>query len=69
MFGWIVGVDEYIIKVHDDAYIKQISKDVIHKMLKDRGTVGQAEWHDLPLERAISGSECSFLLIALGNSD
>jgi hypothetical protein len=67
MFGRIVGVDEYIVEVHDDAYIKQISEDVIHKTLKDRGTVGQAEWHDLPLERAISGSECGFPLVAFGD--
>jgi hypothetical protein len=69
MFGWIVGVDEYIVEIHDDAYIKQISEDVIHEALKDRGTGGQAKWHDLPLERAILGSECSFPRVAFGDSD
>jgi hypothetical protein len=69
MFGRIIGVDEYIVEVHTDAYIKQISEDVIHETLKDRGTVGQAKWHDLPLERAISCPECSFPLVAFGDSD
>jgi hypothetical protein len=40
MFGRIIGVDEYIVEVHDDAYIKHISEDVIHEMLKDCGVVG-----------------------------
>jgi hypothetical protein len=69
MFRRIVGVDEYIVKLHNDAYMKQISEDVIHETLKDRGTVGQAEWHDLPLERAISGLECSDPCVAFGDSD
>jgi hypothetical protein len=69
MFGQIIGVDEYIVEVHDDAYIKHISEDIIHKTLKDHGTVGQAEWHDLPFEQAISGSECSFPLVAFGDLD
>jgi hypothetical protein len=69
MFGWIIGVDEYIVEVHEDAYIEHISKDVIHETLKDCGTVGQAERHDLPIERATSGLECSFPLIAFGDSE
>jgi hypothetical protein len=69
MFGRIIGLDEYIVKVHDDAYIKQISKDVIHETMKDRGTVGQAEWHNLPFEQAVTGSECSFPLVVFGDSD
>jgi hypothetical protein len=69
MFEQVVGIDEYIIEVHDDTYIKHISKDIIHKMLKDHGTIGQAEQHDLPFKRAIMGSECCFPLIAFGDSD
>jgi hypothetical protein len=69
MFGWIVGVDEYIVEVYDNAYIKHTSEDVIHKTLKDHGTIGQAERHDLPFEQAISGSECGFPLVAFADSD
>jgi hypothetical protein len=69
IFDWVIGVDEYIVEVHNDAYIKHISEDVIHKMLKGHGTVHQAEQHDLPFERAISGLECGFPLVALGHSD
>jgi hypothetical protein len=69
MFGQIVGVDEDIVEVHDDAYIKHISEDVIHKTLKDRRTIGQAERHDFPFEQAISGSESGFPLVAFDDSD
>jgi len=42
----ILGVDEDVVKVHDDADIQHVSKDGVNKALKGCRGVSEAEGHD-----------------------
>ena len=50
-------------------HIEEITKDVIHKPLESSRSIGQSEWHDLPLKRTITSLECGFPFIAFSYSD
>ena len=42
----IIGIDEDVIEIDHNAFVKQISKDVVHKPLERGRRVGEAERHD-----------------------
>jgi hypothetical protein len=69
MLCQIVGVDEHIIQVDDDADVEHIGEDVIHEALESSGGVGQSEWHNKPLKQAIAGAESCFPFISFSYSD
>ena len=64
-----VGVDEYVVEVHQYTNIKQVTKDVIHEALESGGCVGESERHYAPFERAIAIPESCFPFVALSDSD
>ena len=64
-----VGVDEYVIKVHQYTNIKQVTKDVIHEVLESSRCIGESKRHYTPLEGAVASLESCFPFIALLNSD
>src|SRR5438034_9137310 len=65
----VFGVDEDVVEVDDDGNIKEIGEDVVHEVLECCWRVCQSKRHYPPLERPISGSECSFPLVACGDAD
>jgi hypothetical protein len=57
VLGHIFGIDEYIIKIDNNTNIKEITENIIHKMLKSCGSIGKSKWHDKPLKWAIVSME------------
>jgi len=43
MFRYIVGVNEYIIKIDYNIDIQKIEKEVIYELLKDCRSIGKTE--------------------------
>ena len=65
----IVGVDEDVVQVHEDANIKEVAKNVVHESLKGSWRIGESKRHYTPFKRAIVSSECGFPFIAFTDSD
>ena len=59
----VVQVDEDVIQIDKDAYIKHVREDVIHEALKSYQCISQTEGHNTPFERAIVGMKGSFPFI------
>ena len=59
----IIGVDQNVVQINENAYIQEIGENVIHKTLKSGRGVGKSERHNAPLKRAITSAECSFPFI------
>jgi hypothetical protein len=66
---FVIGVKEDVIQVYEDADVKQVCKDVIHKSLKCSWSIGKSEGHDTPFKGAVSGSECGFPFITFSDTD
>ena len=65
----VLGVYQDVIQIDDYTDVEEVHKDAIDKLLESRGSIGQAEGHDIPLEGTISHAECSFPFITFGNAD
>jgi hypothetical protein len=46
----VIGINQDVVEVDNDANIEHNAENVIHEMLKNRRTVGKTERHDLPLK-------------------
>ena len=68
-FFFGVGVDEYVIEVHQYTNIEQVAKDVIHEVLESGRCVGESKRHNAPFEGAIASPESRLPFIALSDSD
>src|SRR5882672_6059578 len=69
VLGNVVGIDEDVIQIYDDYDVDHICKDVIHKLLKSCWCISKPFRHYQPLERTISGSECSLPFVSRRNLD
>ena len=65
----IVGVDEDIVQVNEDADIEEVAKNVIHESLKGGWRIGESKRHYTPFKGAIASSECGFPCITFADSD
>src|SRR5882672_1819456 len=65
----VVRIDEDVIQVDDDYDINHIRGDVIHKSLKSCWCISKPFRHYQPLERTVSGLECSLPFIFRHNPD
>jgi hypothetical protein len=65
----VVGIDQDVINIDNDANIKHIAENVIHEMLKNSWTVGKTERHDLPLKRTVSGLKGGLPFVTFRDSD
>jgi len=45
IFGHVIRVDEYIIQIYHNIDIQEIEENVIHELLKGRGSIGKTEGH------------------------
>ena len=69
MSCWVSGVNEDVIKVHDDRDIKEIREDAIHKPLECGRRIGETERHYTPLKGAIASAEGSLPLVTFSYMD
>ena len=67
--GDVVGVYEDVIKVDDNADVKEIGKDVIHEVLKGCQSIGESERHYCPFIRSVVSPECGFPFVAFCDAD
>ena len=58
----IVGVDEDVVQVHEDANIKEVAKNVVHESLKGSWRIGESERHYTPFKGAIASQNAVFHL-------
>jgi hypothetical protein len=54
---WAIGINKDVIDVDNEVNIKHIAENVIHETLKNSGTIGKAERHNLLLKQTITGLE------------
>ena len=69
VFFFGVGVDEYVVEVHQYTNIKQVAEDVIHEALESGGCVGESKRHNMSFKGAIVSPESCLPFIALSDSD
>ncbi len=63
VFCGVIGIDEDVVEVYDYGNVKHVSKNVIHKALECRKSVGEPKRHDTPFEGAVTGPEGCFPFI------
>jgi len=51
----IVGVDEDVVQVNEDANIEEVTKNVIHESLEGSWRISKSERHNTPFKGAIAG--------------
>ena len=69
VFFFGVGVDEYVIEVHQYTNIEQVTKDVIHEALESGGCIGKSKRHNAPFEGAVVSPESCLPFVTLSDSD
>ena len=65
----VLGVDEDVVKVYDNAHIQEVCKNAINKPLESSGGISEAKGHHQPLIGAVACAEGSLPLIARSNVD
>ena len=65
----IIGVDEDVVQVHEDANIEEVAKNVVHELLEGGWRIGESERHYIPFKGAIASPECGFLFVTFVDSD
>jgi hypothetical protein len=62
--------DKKIIHIDDQpSFSDEISKGIVHEMLKNGGRIHKAKEHDSGFEETIRGDKGSFPLISISDSD
>jgi hypothetical protein len=69
VFVGIPGENKNVIKIYYYKFVENVREDSVHKTLKGRGSIGEAEVHDHEIEGAVSGSEGGFPFVAFRNVD
>ena len=64
-----VGVDEYVIKVHQYTNIKQVAKDIIHEALESGRCISKSKRHYVPFKGAIASPESRLPFVTFSDSD
>ncbi len=64
----IIRVDEYVIKIYNYGNVKHVSKNIVHKALECRRSIGESKRHDMLFKRAITGLEGCFPFITFSNT-
>ena len=62
-----LGINQYIIHVHQDTLIQQICQQQIHGLLKMQRSILQPIWHDYTLKSPIQACKSSFKLVLFSN--
>ena len=65
----VVGVDQDVIQIDEDAYIEHVGEDVVYEVLKSCQCISQTKGHNTPFERAVAGAKGSFPFITFMDSN
>jgi len=60
----VVGIDQDIVKIDDNAYIDHVGKSVVHEPLEGGWRVGKSLWNYQPFKGAVASAERGLVLIA-----
>ena len=75
LHGHVLGVvlsypmDENVIQIYEDAYVKHVRKDVIHEALKSCRCISQTKGHNTPFEGAVLGAKGGFPFVTFSDLD
>jgi len=69
VLGRVGQINENVIEVDHHTNIKEVCKDLIHKMLESGRCITEAKRHDLVFEGAIACVEHHFPFVSSGNSN
>lgn len=61
------AIEKYIVKENDSRLLEVWFEDIVHKVLKDGGCIGQAKGHDSEFELAIMNTKGCFVDISGGH--
>jgi hypothetical protein len=50
----VLGKDQNVIQIDHDKFVHVLPEDIIHQMLKDYRSIGEAEGHDRVFEMALA---------------
>ena len=65
----VIGVDQDVVQINENAYIQEVGENIIHKTLKSGGGIGKSERHNAPLKRAIASAKRSFPFVTFTDPD
>ncbi len=60
VFHGVIGIDEDVVEVYDYGNVNHVSKNIVHKALERRRSIGEPKRHDTPFEGAVTGPEGCF---------
>ena len=63
-----LGIDQYIVEVHNYINVQHVSKDIVHEELKGSWCIGEVEGHDVKFVVLISGSERGLMSVGYSYS-
>ena len=59
-----LGIDENIVEIHNDEFVKPVVEESIHGGLESGGSVGESKRHDNEFVCAITRSEGGLVFVA-----
>ena len=65
----VIGVDEDVVQVYEDANIGEVAENVVHEPLKGSWRIGESEGHYTPFKGAIASLECGFPFVTFADWD
>ena len=69
MVGQVRGIDQQVVQIYNDTNIQEVSKDIIHELLKRARGIGQPKRHNQPLVRTIVCTEYGLPFVTVGYLD
>ena len=69
VFHRVIGVDDDVVKIDGNIYIKEITEDDIHESLESGRSIGQSEGHNKPFKGSVVSPECCLPFVTFHNAD
>ena len=69
MFGHVIQVDEYIIKIDHNTNIQEIRENIVYKLLKDGKSIGKTKRHYKPFKWSVIYPKSSLPFITISNAN
>jgi len=67
MISHVIRIDQNIIKINYHTDTKEVSKDVVHEVLKDNESIGKIKRYDRQFKGSVAGMESSLLFVIFSN--
>src|SRR5436305_8367581 len=69
MLFFSFSIDQDVINIDNDSFIDQITKNMVHELLKDGGCITQAPRYNCELKCPIPSLKSHFLLMSCRNTN